>query len=59
MPPDPVAVNATAVPTVPVDGPLTVTARANGLIVTVLDAVAATALASVMVTETVLVPLTE
>ena len=47
------AVKVTAVPTVPVVGPLIVTARARGLIVTLVDAVAVLAFASVMVTETV------
>ena len=59
VPPDPVAVNETAVPTVPVVGPVMLTAKGNGLIVTVADAVAVTALASVIVTDTVLLPLTE
>src|SRR6266568_2898839 len=58
-PPEPVAVNVTAVPTVPVVGPAMETARGNGLIVTVADAVAVTAFASVIVTDTVLVPFTE
>ena len=59
VPPDPVAVKVTAVPEVPLVGPLIVTAKANGLMFVVADAVAVTALASVMVTETVLVPFTE
>ncbi len=49
----------TAVPTVPLAGQLIVTARANGLIVTVADAVAVAALASVAVTEIVLLPFVE
>jgi len=57
VPPDPVAVNVTAVPTVPVAGPLTVTASASGLIVIVADAVAVLLFESVIVTDTVLVPL--
>src|SRR6266705_6443555 len=59
VPPEPVAVKVTAVPTVPVAGPAIETARGNGLIVTVADAVAVTAFASVIVTETVFVPFTE
>jgi hypothetical protein len=58
VPPDPVAVNVTGVPTVPLVGPLIVTARASGLIVIVADAVAVLLFASVIVTDTVLVPLT-
>jgi len=53
VPPVPVAVNVTGVPTVPVVGPLIVTARASGLIVMLADAVAVFALVSVTVTETV------
>jgi hypothetical protein len=49
----------TAVPTVPVVGPEIVTAGAVPDIEIVVDAVAVTALASVIVTDTVLVPLTE
>ena len=59
MPPEAAAVNVTAVPTVPVVGPLSATTRANGLIVIVAEAVAVAAFASVMVTDTVLVPFTE
>ena len=60
VPPDAVAVKATAVPTVPVAGPEMVTASAiPGPIVIVADAEAVTALPSVIVTDTVLVPLTE
>ena len=59
MPPEPAAVNVTAVPTVPVVGPLSATSRANGLIVMEADDVALFALASVAVTETVYVPFTE
>jgi len=59
VPPLPVAVNVTAVPTVPVVGPLTVTANTDeGLMIIVAEAVAVAALASVSVTDTVLVPLT-
>ena len=53
VPPEPVAVNVTAVPTVPVVGPLIVTARARGLIVMLAEALAVFALVSVIVTETV------
>jgi hypothetical protein len=59
VPPEPVAVKATAVPTVPVAGPAIDTVRASGAMVTVADAVAVTRFASVTVTETVLLPLTE
>ena len=59
MPPEPVAVKVTEVPTVPVAGPDIVTARASGLIVIDADAVAVFALVSVAVTDTVYVPLTE
>jgi hypothetical protein len=52
-------VNVTAVPTVPVVGPAIETVRVSGAIVIVAEAVAVTALASVIVTDTVLVPLTE
>ena len=58
MPPEPVAVKVTAVPAVPVVGPAIDTARASGFIVTVAEAVAVAALASVTVTDTVLLPLT-
>jgi hypothetical protein len=51
-------VKVTAVPTVPVVGPAMETVRVSGAIVIVADAVAVTAFASVMVTETVFVPLT-
>ncbi len=57
VPPEPVAVHDTAVPTVPVAGQLIVTARASGLIVTVADAVAVLAFVSVTVTLMVLDPL--
>ena len=58
VPPEPVAVNVTAV-LIGVDvGPLTVTASGRGAMVRVADAVAVTALPSVIVTETVLDPLT-
>jgi hypothetical protein len=53
-----VAVKVTAVPTVPVVGPLTVVARASGLIAIVADAVAVLEFASVAVTVTVYDPLT-
>jgi len=49
-------VHETAVPTVPVVGQLMVTVRTSGLIVTVAEAVAVAALASVTVTEMVLEP---
>ena len=52
VPPEPVAVKATAVPTVPVVGPPIVTARTNGLMVIEAEAVAVFALVSVTVTET-------
>jgi hypothetical protein len=52
-----VAVNVTAVPVVPVVGPVIETVKVSGAIVTVADAVAVAALASVAVTEIVLVPL--
>ena len=58
MPPDPVAVKVTAVPTVPVVGPLIATARARGLIVIDTDEAAVFAFASVIVTDTVYDPLT-
>jgi hypothetical protein len=56
VPPEPVAVKVTVDDTPPVVGPSTVTARVNGLIVIVADAVAVWALESVIVTETVKVP---
>ena len=59
MPPEPAAVNVTAVPTVPVVGPLSATSRANGLMVMEAVDVAVFALVSVTVTETVYVPFTE
>ena len=50
----------TAVPTIPIVGPVTLAARATpGLMEIVADAEAVTALPSVIVTDTVLVPLTE
>ena len=49
----------TATPTVPVVGQLIVTVKARGLIVTVAEAVAVAALASVAVTEIVLLPFVE
>jgi hypothetical protein len=51
-------VKVTAVPEVPVVGPAIETVSGNAAMVTVADAVAATAFASVIVTETVLLPLT-
>jgi len=59
VPPEPVAVKVTAVPTVPVVGPAIVTDNGSAAIVTVAEAVAVAALASLIVTDTVLVPLTE
>jgi hypothetical protein len=59
VPPEPVAVKVTAVPTDPVVGPAMVTANGRAAMVTVADAVAVTVFASVTVTETVLVPFTE
>jgi hypothetical protein len=56
VPPLVVAVQATAVPTVPVVGQVTVTVKAFGLMVTVAEAVAVTAFASVTVTLTVWAP---
>jgi hypothetical protein len=53
VPPLEVTVQATGLPTVPVVGQLSVTDRAPGLIVTVVDAVAVCALVSVTVTLTV------
>src|SRR5205807_6874518 len=53
VPPVPVAVNVTAVPTVPIVGPPIVTASVSALIVIVADVVAVLAFASVMITETV------
>jgi len=60
VPPEPVAVHETAVPTVPDVGQLIVTANGDaGPIVTVAEAVAVAALASVAVTDIVLLPLVE
>ena len=56
MPPDPVAVNATLVPAVPVVGPAMVTVRASGLIVTVAEWVAVDPDKSVAVTDIISVP---
>jgi len=53
VPPDPVAVNVTAEPTVPVVGPLIVTASVSGLTKMLAMAVAVLALASATVTVTV------
>jgi len=50
-------VNVTAVPTVPVAGPAIVTARVNGLMTMLADAVAVAALESLALTDTVNVPL--
>jgi hypothetical protein len=58
VPPVADAVNVTAVPTVPVVGPVTVTTSGDALIRIVLDAVAVFALESVIVTDTVYVPFT-
>jgi hypothetical protein len=59
VPPLPVAVNVTAVPTVPVVGPEMATATGvAGLIVIVVEPEDVAALASVIVTETVLDPFT-
>ena len=58
VPPEPVAVKVTAAPTVPVVGPAMVTVSGSAAIVTDADAVAVTAFASVIVTDTVFVPLT-
>ena len=58
-PPEAVAVQETAVPTTPEAGQLIVATRASGLIVTVADAVAVAAFASVAVTDIVLLPLVE
>jgi hypothetical protein len=52
-------VKVTAVPTVPVAGPVTVTINGVADIEIVADAVAVAAFASVIVTETVLDPFTE
>jgi hypothetical protein len=59
VPPEPVAVKVTAIPLKPVVGPVIVTASGRAAMVTVADALAVAALPSVIVTETVLVPLTE
>lgn len=53
VPPDAEAVKVTAVPTIPLVGPLTVAASASGLIAIVADAVAVLPLPSVAVTVTV------
>jgi hypothetical protein len=52
-------VKVTGDPELPVVGPPMVTARVRGLIVMVAEAVAVFALESVIVTDTVLLPLTE
>ena len=61
VPPEAVALHETAVPTVPVDGQVTVTASGSGLIVTValFVSVFAGVEESVPVTEIVLLPLVE
>ncbi len=59
VPPEPVAVKATGVPTVPVAGPEIVTVNGRAAIVTVAEAVAVTRLPSVIVTDTVLLPFPE
>jgi len=59
VPPVPVAVKVTAVPTFPVVGPPIVTASASGEIATVADAWALFVLLSVAETVIVKVPLTE
>jgi len=58
VPPVADAVNVTGVPVAPVVAPVMETARANGEIVTVADADAVFALASVATTEIVKVPFT-
>lgn len=59
VPPDAVAVNVTAVPVVPVEGPLMLTASASPPQTIVAEAGAVLPLLSVAVTVTVNVPLTE
>jgi ABC-type uncharacterized transport system permease subunit len=59
VPPDGFAAKVTAVPTVPVAGPVIVTVNGVADIEIVADAVAVTRLASVIVTETVFDPFTE
>ena len=56
VPPDPVAVKVIAVPTVPVVGPPTVTARVSGLIAILAELEAVAELASVIATDTVYDP---
>ena len=56
MPPDPVAVKVTATLGLPVVGPAMVTAKVNGLMTMLAEAVAVLAFESVTVTETVKVP---
>ena len=58
VPPVPVAVKVTGVPTPPVVGPETVTASVSGLTVIVADAVAVFALESVIMTDTMWDPFT-
>ena len=59
VPPVAEAVNVTAVPAVPLVGPVTVTAIGSGLIVTVVSLNAFALFVSVIVTLIVLLPLTE
>jgi len=58
VPPEPATVKVTAVPTVPVVGPETVSVRASGLMVIVASLNAFFALVSVTVALTVYVPFT-
>ena len=59
VPPEAATVQDTALLTVPLAGQVTVTVTGSGLIVTVADAVAVAAFASVAVTEIVLLPFVE
>ena len=59
VPPVALAVQDTATPTVPLAGQLIVAVRAKGLIVTVAEALAVAAFASVAVTDIVLLPFVE
>jgi hypothetical protein len=59
VPPEPVAVKVTGVPEPPAVGPAMLTVNGSAAIVTIAEAVAVAALASMIVTETVLVPFTE
>ena len=58
VPPLGFAVKLTAVPTVPLEGPESVTVKGNGEIVMVADVLATTLFASVALTVTVYVPFT-